>query len=115
SSLSFRFVALRALGLLSRRPQNDLDNESNIIFASSFVWRNTKTRFALCDSFRPPFSKGGPVGARSPANEQFDKSKFEAQTVTIWGLRSKFAPLVQNQIVNRGRVANSQNQNLKKM
>jgi hypothetical protein len=57
SSLSFRFVALRVLGLLERRPQNDLDNESNIIFASSFVWRNTKTRFALCKSFRPAFFK----------------------------------------------------------
>jgi hypothetical protein len=80
SSLSFRFVALRVLGLLERRPQNDLDNESNIIFASSFVWSNTKTRFALCESFRPPFSKGGPAGARSPANEQFDKSKFEVRS-----------------------------------
>jgi len=37
SSLSFRFVALRALGLLLRRPQNDSDNKSNVVFANSFV------------------------------------------------------------------------------
>jgi len=51
SSLSFRFVALRALGLLSRRPQNDLDNKSSIVFVNLFVCRNTKTHFALCKSF----------------------------------------------------------------
>jgi len=33
--------------------------------------------------------------------------KVSVKPVTIWGLRSKFAPLVQNQIVNRGREANS--------
>jgi len=51
SSLSFRFVALRALGLLSRRPQNDLDNKSSIVFVNLFVCRNTKTHFSLCKSF----------------------------------------------------------------
>jgi len=37
SSLSFRFVALRALGLLLRRPQNDSDNKWGVVFANSFV------------------------------------------------------------------------------
>jgi len=37
SLLSFRFMALRAFGLLLRRPQNDSDNKSNIVLASSFV------------------------------------------------------------------------------
>ena len=80
SSLSFRFVAFARFGLLLRRPQNDSDNESNVIFADSFVWSNTKTHFALCKSFRPAFFKrlaaGGTFSCKrnAPINYNFFSS-----------------------------------------
>ena len=67
---------LRALGR-RRRPQNDSDIETNVIFALSFVWRNILTHIARCKSFRPAFSKGWRVWAEPSV--LFDKSKFEAR------------------------------------
>ena len=84
SSLSFRCYGLwRALGR-RRRPQNDLDIGTYIVFALSFVWRKGNTHIARCKSFRPAFfelrsnlAKAWRVWAEPSV--LFDKSKCESK------------------------------------
>ena len=43
-------------------------SDHSFVFAISFVLRFDGTHFALCKSFRPPFSKGGAVEGAEPSS-----------------------------------------------
>ena len=69
SSLSFRCYGVWRVYGRRRRPKNDSDIGTTVVFALSFVWCKTKPILYATKVFAQPFSKGWPPEARlSPTN-----------------------------------------------